>query len=332
MGYIDTFFIVDKFCAPLYLTWEITSECSCGCKYCYNFSGMKKNTTSKDLNSEEMLKIAGEIAQLFPIKITFSGGEPLERKELLFEVIGIIKRVRPGINIGMMTNGVLIQESDASFIQKNFSYVNINLNGAKEKVNPTANNINVCFSEVTRVAKLLDLDGKQKIELTLSFIPSKENIDEIDDIVTLSEEININTINVLEPLQMGRATLYPELLLGIQGKRKVIEKVSEIKLNHKNISIHFIDPSGYIRRMRDMSPPNADLYLRADGTLGVSPFIPFDGPNIREGELKVLWDQYLSRFWKNENIQILLKDFTAVNSFSPRPFCDPHIPLQKENS
>lgn len=326
----EKFLTIERYRGPLSLIWDFTYSCSCSCKYCCNFP-VRGNHIAKqnELNSEEILRLAKEIAKLFPIKLTFSGGEPLERKALLFEVVRIIRKTRPQIQVGMMTNGMLIEESDVRFIKDNFTYVGFNLDGATKEAHERIKGRAASFEQIIQSIKSLTKERRGGLTVGTCFIPLRENFHELENVVELTSGIGADSVLVLELLRIGKAALHPDLFLGKEERRKVIEKVGAMKQRHKELKISLLNPSGYVRQMRDMSAPNQDLYIRADGTTGVSPFLPIDGPNIREGQLKYVWDRYFADFWKNPEVKQILKTFTTVNEFTPRAFCDPHICLKE---
>lgn len=333
MGANKNFFTIERFSGPLHIIWDFTYSCNCSCKYCYN-SPVRGNhiTKWKELNSQDILRLTKEVARLFPIKLTFSGGEPLERKELLFEVVRIVKKIRPQTHVGMMTNGMLIEETDTRFIKDNFSYVAFNIDGATKEAHERIKGRTASFEQITENIKSLAKERRGGLAIGISFMPLRENFNELENVVELASAIGADSVSVLELLRIGKAVLHPDLFLGKEERQKVIEKVAAMKRKHKQLKIGFVDPSIYIRQIKDLSAPNQDLYIRADGTTGVLPFLPIDGPNIKEGELKYLWDRYFADFWKNLEVKEILKTFTTVNEFSPRAFCDAHICLEELES
>ena len=72
-----------KLSGPLNIMWDMTNKCNLCCMHCYNKSG--KDAHYKDLDDEDMMKIAHHIAEAGIPIVCFCGGEPLLRYSLLFQ-------------------------------------------------------------------------------------------------------------------------------------------------------------------------------------------------------------------------------------------------------
>ena len=88
---------------PALVQWEITNRCPYRCGYCYH-DGLKRGKARLDLEEEEMWRIAEIIVKNRLFFVTFTGGEPLIRKDLLVKLVRFIRqsggcehgRVEPG--------------------------------------------------------------------------------------------------------------------------------------------------------------------------------------------------------------------------------------------
>ncbi|MPW24344.1 radical SAM protein [Alkalibaculum sp. M08DMB] len=91
---------------PTSASIDITYNCTLQCLHCYNTSGEHK-TNKKELSYDEWINVIKDITDLQPVYICFCGGEPLLKKELIFEATNLLKRIS-GITVNMVTNGDLM--------------------------------------------------------------------------------------------------------------------------------------------------------------------------------------------------------------------------------
>lgn len=88
--------------SPLAIVWNFTNSCNLHCAHCYQDAGEK---ASNELSTSEALQVVEEIAQAGVAALSFSGGEPLARKDF-FEVAQ--RAADLGLSLSISTNGTLI--------------------------------------------------------------------------------------------------------------------------------------------------------------------------------------------------------------------------------
>ena len=71
---------------PALVQWEITDRCPYHCPHCYHTNSRSEESIPLGLSEKEMLRIAEIIAKNQLFFVTFTGGEPLVRKEILITV------------------------------------------------------------------------------------------------------------------------------------------------------------------------------------------------------------------------------------------------------
>lgn len=115
-------------------TIHLTNRCNLRCKYCY------EHKQDRDISFENIKSlIDNEIKSNSDHSvITFYGGEPLLRKDLIYQTIDYIKSKgsKTKFYFGMTTNGMLM---DAEFIkyikENNFASVAYSFDGIKDVQN-----------------------------------------------------------------------------------------------------------------------------------------------------------------------------------------------------
>lgn len=71
---------------PALLQWEITDRCPHKCIHCYHTNSGREEVIPLGLDEEKMFKIAEIVVENKLFFVTFTGGEPLIRKELLIAI------------------------------------------------------------------------------------------------------------------------------------------------------------------------------------------------------------------------------------------------------
>lgn len=120
------------------VTLQVTQQCNLRCKYCV-YSGDYYNREHKDIamSRETALKaidfLFSHSSALDEVDISFYGGEPLLRFELIRELVKYIERVGEGkkINYGMTTNGTVFTDPNLSFLEEYKFNILISLDGPK---------------------------------------------------------------------------------------------------------------------------------------------------------------------------------------------------------
>ena len=108
--------------------WKLTDSCNLRCRYCYAESG--RNTGH--LSLAELLRIAHEVAELSPsVECVLSGGEPLLHPDAL--AFGEAMRAA-GNEVSLLTNGTLIDASNAARIASMSNRIKISMDGSTEHI------------------------------------------------------------------------------------------------------------------------------------------------------------------------------------------------------
>jgi len=111
--------------APFLIVWNFTKQCNLRCKHCYENAGPKP--APDELTTEEAKRAIDEFAKAGVVALSFSGGEPLARKDF-FEVAEYAAEKE--FYVSVATNGTLITEKIAEKMRDvGVQYVEISLDG-----------------------------------------------------------------------------------------------------------------------------------------------------------------------------------------------------------
>lgn len=100
-----------KLSAPVSCQIEITTGCDNNCIHCYNYWRHEKEAKGSNISSETLNKVIADIIELKVFHVTFTGGEPFMRKEILFEGIELL--MNAGVVCDINTNLTLITPESA---------------------------------------------------------------------------------------------------------------------------------------------------------------------------------------------------------------------------
>jgi radical SAM protein with 4Fe4S-binding SPASM domain len=187
------------FSRPAQVQIDITNRCNLNCLYCYN----KMNSLrDRELSDDELRQIISKvITELNPLYVSFSGGEPLIRADLLIESIKKLKENKIGVHIN--TNSLLMTEDIAkNFGELKVDKININidsleyqdkLRGGKNLLKKTFNSLEILkkhfpkekisiacvitklnYKNCLEIAKFVKREGLMEIHL-LDMIPCEKS-------------------------------------------------------------------------------------------------------------------------------------------------------------
>ena len=116
-----------------YLRISLTERCNLRCVYCMPEDGIELSEKESLMTHEEVISIAKKFVDMGVRKIRLTGGEPLIKKNI--EKI-IIELTKLPINLGITTNGILLDNYLELFKKSGVKDINISLDTLKrEKFN-----------------------------------------------------------------------------------------------------------------------------------------------------------------------------------------------------
>lgn len=213
------------------ILWEITSKCNQNCIFCHSRS-------TDYISLEQAKKILDNIKEL-PIKdIILTGGEPLLNKHI-FDIMQEIKK--RGYEIDLCTNGSLINENNILQLKKYLTEISISLDSIKPEVYKTIRGVDQYYKVIQGIKLLIEND----IEVHLTCVLNKYNVDEIEMIIDEVEKLQVNSISLLNLIiDISKDTdISKKIKLSPEQENKLIEKInnkrrtSKIKINTKRLIV-----------------------------------------------------------------------------------------------
>lgn len=160
---------------------DLTYRCNLKCVHCYVKGSEKKE---KELTTRQWKKIIDEIRGAGCLFLTFSGGEPLVRKDFL-EIYDYAKKA--GFIVSIFTNGLAFNRKIIGHLIKSPPCaIEITLNGITEDTYKAITKTKGAFSRVVKNIRALK-EAKIKVILKTNFM--RQNKDEIVRIKQWTEDL-----------------------------------------------------------------------------------------------------------------------------------------------
>lgn len=219
---------------PLWLLLELTYSCPLHCSYCAN--PIDLGNKQDELDTETWLKVLIEARALGAVQLGLSGGEPLLRKDL--EII--IKKARElGFYINLITSGIgLTEKRIKSLKQAGLDHIQISFQSADQTTNDAIAGKKAAFEQKQKMAKLVKQYG---FPMVLNFVISKQNIEQIPQIMALSCQLEADFVELATAQYYGWALQNRDHLLPtLQQVRLAEQQVNQFRLQQSNSAPKFI--------------------------------------------------------------------------------------------
>lgn len=165
---------------PLHIMLELTNHCNLWCRHCY----ISDRPPKGELSLDEFKDILDQLAAEGALFLTFSGGEPLVRKDF-FEIAAYARE--KDFAFTLFTNGTLISPEVADRLQELCPQrAEISLLGGKASTHDGITQVKGSFDRALQGARLLIERGVQ-VQLKTTWM--RENIEEADQILSLVDEM-----------------------------------------------------------------------------------------------------------------------------------------------
>ncbi len=275
---------------PLVMSWNVTRECNMKCSHCYINATDKK--LANELTTMEGKNLIDQISKVSKPLLILSGGEPLLRPDI-YELIhyGASK----GLKMGLGSNGSLIDDKVATKLKDaGIATVSISLDSHIPAQHDDFRGVRGAWEKAVNACKAL---RKTNILVQVNTTLTQQNYNQIDDIMSLAEEIGVENFHLFFLVPTGRGTKLADI--SPQKYEDMISntfaKVAKHKLN--------VRPSCAPQFMRIAKGMGLDMrqwvrgclaglyYCRIypNGDVTPCPYLPIKLGNVREKSFKEIW-------------------------------------------
>lgn len=241
------------FTGPLKVGWDITYRCNSRCITCSTW----KNENPPELETDECKRIIDELAKNNVISLSFTGGEPLLRKDI-YELISYAKD--KGLNVTMNSNALLINEKNVKKLcNTGIDIVYISIDGSNKHTHDKLRGRSGFFERTISSVNLIKLNRKKKPKIYFNTTINKYNVDEIYDIVKLGYEMGIDGIT-MQPIHSFSDTIFsPENDLILQNEDVPILE-EQFKMVQKDFKQNFSFIEDYLKEIKTFVISPKKLY------------------------------------------------------------------------
>ncbi len=278
---------ISDFGAPLMVAWQFTRECDLACLHCCTDSS-PAGRMPDELNPEEALRLAGEIAAAEVPYVLFGGGEPALAPHFfsVAETLG-----KAGVYLKVETNGQRFgAEAVARLARLPVRSIQVSLDGAGQesygKLRPKAS-----WAAAVAACRRIRDAGRP---LEISFAPTRFYIGEAEAVMDLALELGAFRFNTGALMCLGRAARFWDSLeptsqdygqfLKLLG-RKSAELAGRLELCFQPFSLR------EAARAWLQEPPGT-LMVRPDGKVPVAAALALICADVRRDGLAGAWDFY----------------------------------------
>jgi len=275
---------------PLVVSWNVTLMCNLKCSHCY--INAKETKQVDELSTDAAKMLIHQLTEVSRPLLILSGGEPLLRDDI-YEIIRY--GADRGLRMGMGSNGMLIDDEVARKLKDAGMWtVAISLDSSIPERHDEFRGVKGCWKHAVNAIKALK---KVDIQVQVNCTVTRQNYDEVDDILALAEDLGVDNFHLFFLVPTGRGTdieditprMYEDMITS------TLAKTTKYKLNVKpSCAPQFmriakeqgVDMSRWVRGCM------AGLYycrIYPSGEVTPCPYMPVSLGNIREKSFKDIW-------------------------------------------
>lgn len=211
--------------SPLKISMNITKKCNLRCKQCFSDSAEELDN---ELATEEVYKLFDDMSEYGTFFICIGGGEPLMRPDIM-DILAYGKKKRLAISI--VTNGTLMTKEMVSKLNEmDLDTLWISFEGME-------NNHDFLRGKGTFAKAIEALEHlrefKSKVAIRVSV--SKNNINELLDVIKIAEEYEVDLIRFTPLMAFGRAKEH-DIVINQEEYIKCLQTLSNVKSKVKIVT------------------------------------------------------------------------------------------------
>lgn len=221
----------NRLSAPVQVACEVTSTCNAHCPHC-----SLPFTSVDELTTKEWISIIDQMADINVFTVTFTGGEPLLRKDLNELIQYATKK---GLHVIVATNGfTMTGDTIDRLVTAGMKTVMMSIDGPDAETHDTFRGLPGSFDKVVKAIPLLQDKGVGVVILTAV---TTLNVKKIPDIIEFIQSVDVTFLDLMRLVEIGRAkksSLNPSLndYLELLPKiKKMEEKYPDLHIEYPNL-------------------------------------------------------------------------------------------------
>lgn len=291
---------------PLWLLAELTYACPLHCAFCYNPVDFAAH--EDELSTQEWLRVLDEARALGAVQCGFSGGEPLQRKDL--EIL-VARAHELGYYTNLITSGIGLSEPRIAALKRaGLDHIQLSFQDSTREVNDFLSSTRT-FDLKRQAAALIKA---YDYEMVMNCVIHRLNIDHVERIVELAVEIGADYLELANVQFYSWAHVNRDALLPTREQLERAEAAVAVWRDRlrDRMKLFFVVPDYYESRPKKCMNGWGSVFLTVapDGaalpchTARMLPGLAF--PNVREASLADIWyrsegfNRYRGTGWMKE--------------------------------
>jgi len=203
----------------MWLLAELTYKCPLQCAYCANPVEFARQ--DGELDTEQWISIMQQARELGAAQLGFSGGEPLLRNDL--EIL-VEEGRKLGFYTNLITSGIGMDEGRVKRLKDaGLDHIQISFQASSEELNNRIAGSKKAFAQKIAMARAVKAAG---YPMVLNFVLHRQNIDYIEEILTLSMELQADYVELANAQYHGWALKNRLHLLPSREQLQRAEKIT----------------------------------------------------------------------------------------------------------
>ena len=291
---------------PLWLVAELTYACPLHCPFCSN--PLDFAAAGPELSTEEWRRVLREARALGAVQLGFTGGEPLQRKdleELVAEAHGL------GYYINLITSGAGLSEARIGALKRaGLDHIQLSFQDSTREMNDFLSSTRT-FELKRRAAALIKAHG---FPMVMNCVIHRLNLDHVGRIIDLATEIGAEYLELANTQYYGWALHNRDQLMPTREQLVAAEQTVAARREElgDRLKIFFVVPDYFEGRpKRCMNGWGATiLVVNPQGTAlpcQAAKILPgMDFPSVRSSSVREIWqdsaafNRYRGESWMPE--------------------------------
>lgn len=286
--------------APLLVTWQVTRDCDLACVHCCTDSAPGKRL-SDELDRDEALRVAGDIAASGVPYVMLAGGEPLVVPHF-FEIAERLGEA--GVWLKIETNG---QRFDGRIARRladlPIRSIQVSLDGDSEAVYSRQR----AGGSLERAHAACRAVREAGLPLEVTFAPTRINIGEAAAVIARARAFGAFRFNTGRLMRIGTAARRWERLVPGDEAHRAFRAL--LARESQQLGMEFCyEPFSVADGLRaSATQPPATLLVLPNGWVKVAAALPHVCADLRRVSLPKAWEAYCSA-WRSATISSAVRE------------------------
>jgi len=293
---------------PFIAIWEVTQACDLACVHCR--ASAQPNRDPGELSTDEGRQLIDQIAAMNVPVFVLTGGDPIKRPDL-FELISHARSARVRVSLTPSATPLLTRDVVVRLKEAGLARLAVSLDGARAETHDGFRGLAGSYARTLDAVRWANEVGLP-VQINTTF--SRRNIVEIDEIVSLMENLKITLWSVFFLVPTGRGKLND--LLNADEFEQVFAKLYELsktasfdiktteaqhyrrfllqqRVAERKVGEHVLTPEKAAdaigRAPRGLNDGKGFVFISHVGEVFPSGFLPLSAGNIRHESLSAIY-------------------------------------------